>query len=86
MTKDQSTSLTINVNGETCQMDTADRTLLEVLREDFRLTGTKKACDNGECGSCIDMPCIHHRHQHNISPAIYIHGRCADDSQVRVVI
>lgn len=55
MTKDQSTSLTINVNGETCQMDTADRTLLEVLREDFRLTGTKKACDNGECGSCIVM-------------------------------
>ena len=53
LTKDQSTSLTINVNGETCQMDTADRTLLEVLREDFRLTGTKKACDNGECGSCI---------------------------------
>ncbi|MDB4251371.1 molybdopterin-dependent oxidoreductase [Amylibacter sp.] len=55
LTKDQSTSLTINVNGETCQMDTADRTLLEVLREDFRLTGTKKACDNGECGSCIVM-------------------------------
>lgn len=55
LTKDQSTSLTINVNGETCQMNTADRTLLEVLREDFRLTGTKKACDNGECGSCIVM-------------------------------
>ena len=55
LTNDQSTSLTINVNGETCQMDTADRTLLEVLREDFRLTGTKKACDNGECGSCIVM-------------------------------
>ncbi len=55
LTKDQLTSLTINVNGETCQMDTADRTLLEVLREDFRLTGTKKACDNGECGSCIVM-------------------------------
>src|SRR5574341_2385205 len=29
------------------------RTLLDLLREDLKLTGTKLGCDNGTCGSCI---------------------------------
>ena len=29
-----------------------DRTLLDVLREDLRLTGTKRGCDIGVCGTC----------------------------------
>lgn len=28
------------------------RTLLDVLRDDLHLTGTKKVCDQGECGAC----------------------------------
>ena len=44
----------VNVNGKPHQIDGSDKSLLELLR-DLRLTGTKKACDNGECGSCIVM-------------------------------
>jgi aerobic-type carbon monoxide dehydrogenase small subunit (CoxS/CutS family) len=45
--------LTINVNGQARELRTADdRPLLDVLREDFQLTGTKYGCGQGECGAC----------------------------------
>jgi xanthine dehydrogenase YagT iron-sulfur-binding subunit len=41
------------VNGRMCDLDVDPRTtLLDVLRENLRLTGTKKGCDRGQCGAC----------------------------------
>jgi len=45
--------LSLNVNGENRSTTTdEDRPLLDVLREDFKLTGTKYGCGEGECGAC----------------------------------
>jgi carbon-monoxide dehydrogenase small subunit len=45
--------LTLTVNGETHDALVAvHKTLLEVLREDLDLTGTKHGCELGECGTC----------------------------------
>jgi len=43
----------LKVNKEVYQLEVENRrTLLEVIREDLHLKGTKKMCDMGECGSC----------------------------------
>jgi carbon-monoxide dehydrogenase small subunit len=43
----------LRVNGETCAASFAPhKTLLEVLREDLNLMGTKHGCELGECGTC----------------------------------
>jgi carbon-monoxide dehydrogenase small subunit len=51
----------LNVNGEEYEVATEpNRTLLDVLRDDIGLTGSKKGCDSGDCGACTilidDLP------------------------------
>ena len=51
--KPTKTLLQLRVNGETKEVATEiNKTLLEVLREDMGLTGTKHGCELGECGTC----------------------------------
>jgi carbon-monoxide dehydrogenase small subunit len=44
---------TFTVNGDPVEVDAPGmRRLLDVLREDLGLTGTKEGCGEGECGAC----------------------------------
>jgi carbon-monoxide dehydrogenase small subunit len=47
------TAIRFTVNGRSCAVQTPPmKRLLDVLREDLHLTGTKEGCGEGECGSC----------------------------------
>jgi carbon-monoxide dehydrogenase small subunit len=47
------TAIELKVNGESHKLDVFPMSrLLDVLREDLRLTGTKEGCGEGECGAC----------------------------------
>ena len=49
----QKTHISFTLNGEATEIAFAPhKTLLEVLREDLALTGTKHGCELGECGTC----------------------------------
>jgi aerobic-type carbon monoxide dehydrogenase small subunit (CoxS/CutS family) len=46
-------AVTLSVNGQAKQLQiTPNITLLEALRENLDLTGTKQVCDRGSCGAC----------------------------------
>jgi carbon-monoxide dehydrogenase small subunit len=46
-------TIRIKVNGENREVNVPPmKRLLDVLREDLQLTGTKEGCGEGECGSC----------------------------------
>jgi aerobic-type carbon monoxide dehydrogenase small subunit (CoxS/CutS family) len=42
----------LNVNGSRFEVQTEARTLLDVLRDDLNLVGTKEGCGVGMCGAC----------------------------------
>ncbi|GJE19085.1 (2Fe-2S)-binding protein [Methylobacterium marchantiae] len=45
--------ISLTINGEVRELPVAPwTTLLDLLREDLDLTGTKKGCDHGQCGAC----------------------------------
>ena len=55
--------ITFTLNGSPVSRDLDPaRRLVNVLREDFRLTGTKEGCGEGECGACtilMDGEAVH---------------------------
>ena len=49
----ENVSLSVEINGAKHTMDIDPRTsLLDLLRENLHMTGTKKGCDYGQCGAC----------------------------------
>jgi len=47
------TAITLKINGEVHNVAVEpNQTLLDVLREELALTGSKKGCDSGVCGAC----------------------------------
>ncbi|WP_433446314.1 (2Fe-2S)-binding protein [Streptomyces sp. CA-142005] len=53
MASSTSSVITLNINGEKYTLPVDHRTtLLDALRERLALTGSKKGCDQGQCGAC----------------------------------
>jgi aerobic-type carbon monoxide dehydrogenase small subunit (CoxS/CutS family) len=51
--QDRRLAVTLTVNGQAhALLLESRRTLLDTLRHDLQLTGTKKVCDMGDCGAC----------------------------------
>ena len=49
-----SVNVSMTVNGKTLSAEVEERTLLvQLLRENFRLTGTHVGCDTSQCGACV---------------------------------
>ena len=66
--------LTLQVNGSRHALSVEPRTtLLDALREELRLTGTKKGCDRGSCGACTV-----HLDGRRVNSCLTLAARCQD--------
>ncbi|MBI2367355.1 MAG: 2Fe-2S iron-sulfur cluster binding domain-containing protein, partial [Deltaproteobacteria bacterium] len=62
--------ISVTVNGESYEREVAPvKSLLDFLRTDLNLTGTKEGCGEGECGAC----------------AVIINGRLVDSCLILAV-
>ena len=80
------TTLTVNGVTRTIQLDDPRVTLLDLLRERFHLTGTKKGCDRGQCGACTVIvdgrrinSCLALAISHDGADVLTIEGVARDD-------
>lgn len=71
-------TLLINGKSHTLNLDTRV-TLLDALREKLNLTGTKKGCDHGQCGSCTVL-----MNGNRINSCLTLAGMC-QDAQITTV-
>jgi xanthine dehydrogenase YagT iron-sulfur-binding subunit len=81
------TGVTLHVNGVAHKLDIEPRvTLLDALREQLGLTGTKKGCDHGQCGACTVLvggrridSCLTLAIMHQTQPITTIEGLAQGD-------
>ena len=67
--------ITFTLNGENCSVTVNEDTLLvDLLRDELGLTGTKRGCENGECGACTVLV-DGHSLASCIYPALKIEGK-----------
>jgi carbon-monoxide dehydrogenase small subunit len=79
--------LEFKVNGRAAEVDVPPmKRLIDVLREELRLTGTKEGCGEGECGSCTVLlagepvnACLVIASQLQAKEVITVEGLAADD-------
>src|SRR3954452_1920108 len=82
-----SVSIELHVNGDRVTVDVDPRTtLLDLLREHLDLTGAKKGCDHGQCGSCTVLvegrrvnSCLTFAVAHDGDQVLTVEGLSGDD-------
>ena len=68
--------ISLYVNGENYELAVSPNdTLLDVLRLELRLTGTKKGCDEGDCGACTVLLNGEAIYTADVHPKGMLHGR-----------
>src|SRR6201996_1478595 len=80
--------ITLRVNGEEHRVRVDSRTtLLDLLREHLGLTGAKKGCDRGQCGSCTVLvgghrvnSCLRFAVAHEGDDVVTVEGLAAGDA------